>query len=490
MSTSDRRPDAGTSPEPTDPAAEQPPAAPIADPIAEPIAEQAAAAAPTPRRGLSRRGLLGLAGGGAAAVAVAATGFGVGRATAPGVTTTAGATTYPFAGEHQAGIVTPAQDRMYTAAFDLTTTSREDLVALLQAWTTMAARLTQGLSAGPQGFASGPYDAPPDDTGEAADLPAAGLTLTFGLGRSLFVGSTAADGTSTGDRFGLADRLPTALVDLPHFPGDTLQDARCGGDLVVQACADDPQVAVHAIRNLSRAAFGSARIRWTQLGYGRTSSTSTAQQTPRNLFGFKDGTANIKAEEPGALDDHVWVQAGDDGAADWLAGGSYLVARRIRMTIETWDRSALREQEAVVGRSKAEGAPLSGGTEFTDPDFARTGRDDAPLIPVDSHVRMAHPTQNGGVRMLRRGYNFTDGNDELGRLDAGLFFMAYVRDPVTQYIPMQTALARTDALSEYLRHTGSGLWAVPAGVPSGALDATGAPVAGRSDTFVGSALFS
>lgn len=436
-------------------------------------------------RGLTRRGLLGLAGGGAAAVAVAATGFGVGRATAPTAAAGSGTEVYAFAGEHQAGIVTPAQDRMYTAAFDVTTTSRDELVALLQAWTTMAARLTQGLSAGPQGYASGPYDAPPDDTGEAADLPPAGLTLTFGFGRSLFVGTSE----TAQDRFGIADRLPAALVDLPHFPGDALEDARCGGDLVVQACADDPQVAVHAIRNLSRAAFGTARIRWTQLGYGRTSSTSTAQQTPRNLFGFKDGTANIKAEEPAALDDHVWVQPGDGGEAEaWLTGGTYLVARRIRMTIETWDRSALREQEAVIGRSKAEGAPLSGGTEFTEPDFTRTGRGDQPLIPVDSHVRMAHPTQNGGARMLRRGYNFTDGNDELGRLDAGLFFLAFVRDPRTQYIPMQTALARSDALSEYLRHTGSGLWAVPAGVPAGALDDAGAPVAGRSDTYVGAAL--
>jgi deferrochelatase/peroxidase EfeB len=475
MSTSDR----------TDPPADE--ASPAEPAPAGPAPVEPAPAAP---RGLSRRGLLGLAGGGAAVAAVgAAAGFGVGRATAPAATSTGSAATYAFTGTHQAGIVTPAQDRMYTAAFDVTTTDRDALVALLQAWTTMAARLTQGLSAGPQGFASGPYDAPPDDTGEAADLPAAGLTLTFGFGRSLFVGSTAADGTSTGDRFGLADRLPDALIDLPHFPGDALEDARCGGDLVVQACADDPQVAVHAIRNLSRAAFGSARIRWTQLGYGRTSSTSTAQQTPRNLFGFKDGTANIKAEEPDALDEHVWVQAGDGTAAsDWLAGGSYLVARRIRMTIETWDRSALREQEAVVGRTKAEGAPLSGGTEFTEPDFALEGRDGQPLVPVDSHVRMAHPTQNDGVRMLRRGYNFTDGNDELGRLDAGLFFLAFVRDPRTQYVPMQTALARSDALSEYLRHTGSGLWAVPPGVPTGALDATGAPVAGRSDTYLGSTL--
>ena len=360
---------------------------------------------------------------------------------------------------------------------------------MLQRWTTIAARLTQGLSAGPFGPASGPYDAPPDDTGEAADLPAAGLTITFGFGRSLFV---APDGT---DRFGLADRLPDALVELPHFPADALDPARCDGDLVVQACADDPQVAVHAIRNLSRAAFGAATIRWTQLGYGRTSSTSTTQRTPRNLFGFKDGTANLKAEDPAHVDEHVWVAASaaaaDSHDSAWLTGGTYLVARRIRMTIETWDRTSLREQEALVGRTKAQGAPLSGGTELTEPDFAATGRDGQPLVALDSHVRLAHPAQNGGVRMLRRGYTFTDGNDALGRLDAGLFFIAFVTDPRTHYIPMQTTLSRDDGLMEYLQHTGSGLFAVPPGVPDGALvvGSDGTPITTSSSPFVGQALF-
>ena len=419
-----------------------------------------------------------------------AAGLAIGRATAHGAGgSRATSGTFAFTGEHQAGIVTPAQDRLYVAAFDITTKDRDDLVALLQRWTTIAARLTQGLSAGPFGPASGPYDAPPDDTGEAADLPAAGLTITFGFGRSLFV---APDGT---DRFGLADRLPDALVELPHFPADALDPARCDGDLVVQACADDPQVAVHAIRNLSRAAFGAATIRWTQLGYGRTSSTSTTQRTPRNLFGFKDGTANLKAEDPAHVDEHVWVAASaaaaDSHDSAWLTGGTYLVARRIRMTIETWDRTSLREQEALVGRTKAQGAPLSGGTELTEPDFAATGRDGQPLVALDSHVRLAHPAQNGGVRMLRRGYTFTDGNDALGRLDAGLFFIAFVTDPRTHYIPMQTTLSRDDGLMEYLQHTGSGLFAVPPGVPDGALvvGSDGTPITTSSSPFVGQALF-
>ena len=243
----------------------------------------------------------------------------------------------------------------------------------------------------------------------------------------------------------------------------------------MQACADDPQVAVHAIRNLSRLAFGTAALRWSQLGFGRTSSTSTTQQTLRNLFGFKDGTANLKAEHTADVDEHVWVGDGDDARAGWLSGGSYLVARRINMAIEPWDRTSLQEQENLIGRDRAHGAPLSGGTEFTAPDFGTLGHDGKPLIATDAHVRLAHPSRNQGVQMLRRGYNFTDGNDDFGRLDAGLFFIAYVRDPDTHYIPMQTKLSSHDGLMEYLQHTGSALFAVPPGA--------------RRGEFVGQALF-
>jgi len=142
------------------------------------------------------------------------------------------------------------------------------------------------------------------------------------------------------------------------------------------------------------------------------------------------------------------------------------VARRINMHIETWDRTSLREQEALIGRDRAHGAPLSGGTEFSEIDLGTAGRD-GPLIPLNSHVRLAHPTLNNGTRLLRRGYNFTDGSDRLGRLDAGLFFIAFVRDPDRHYIPMQRQLASHDGLMEYLQHTGSGLWAVPPGTRPG-----------------------
>jgi deferrochelatase/peroxidase EfeB len=397
-------------------------------------------------------------GASAAAVGVAAVagagGFALGRETAPSLTLNS----YAFRGDHQSGIVTPQQDRLHFAAFDLTSDSRDDLIALLQAWTEAAERLMAGAELG-DGAVGGSYLAPPDDTGEALGLPASGLTITFGFGPTLF----EKDGV---DRFGLASRRPEQLIDLPHFAGDALDDAFTGGDLCIQACADDPQVAVHAIRNLSRIAFGTAAIRWAQLGFGRTSSTTAAQTTPRNLMGFKDGTRNLRAEHTDDIDRFVWADAGDGQA--WMAGGSYLVARRIRIRAEVWDRSSLQDQEDSVGRTKGSGAPLSGGNEFTEPDFARAGSDGNPLIPTDSHVALAHPDANGGQRMLRRGYNFTDGADELGRLNAGLFFLAYVRDPSTQFVPVQNQLSKSDVMTvEYLQTTGSALFAVPGGIGAG-----------------------
>jgi deferrochelatase/peroxidase EfeB len=186
--------------------------------------------------------------------------------------------------------------------------------------------------------------------------------------------------------------------------------------------------------------------------------------TPRNLFGFKDGTNNLKAEDPVALSESVWVDAADDQA--WLAGGTYLVARRIRMLIEQWDRAVLREQEAVIGRDKREGAPLGLDNEFDELDLESKGPDGL-LIPETAHVRLASAQNLGGIRILRRGYNFTDGSDGFGHLDAGLFFIAFCRDPQKQFVPMQLALARADALNEYIQHVGSAVFACPPGPAAG-----------------------
>ena len=414
------------------------------------------AAAPLSSTGLSRRGLLGLVGAGAAGLAL-----GGGTVAAVGLSQPNGvgvSTVYPFFGEHQSGIVTPAQDRLHFAAYDLSAdATRADLIELLKDWSYAAARLTAGQEVTEGGAVDGSPLAPPDDTGEALGLPASGLTITFGFGPTLF---TTADGV---DRFGIASQKPDLLAKLPRFSGDSLNPASGDGDLCIQACADDPQVAVHAIRNLSRIAFGRASIRWSQLGFGRTSSTSTTQVTPRNLFGFKDGTANVKAEETDTVAEQVWVASGDGPA--WLTGGSYLVTRKIRMIIEAWDRTQLQEQENVIGRSKGEGAPLSGGKEFTALDFEAKGAAGQDLIGPDAHVRLAHPTNTGGAQLLRRGYNFVDGNDELGRLDAGLFFISFQRSP-EQFIAVQKNLAR-DALNEYIKHVGSAIFAVPPGAAAG-----------------------
>ena len=389
------------------------------------------------------------------------------RLTSTGISAAPRADTHPFFGEHQSGITTEVQDHLHFAAFDvMDTTSREELVELLQDWSYAASRMMLGLEVSASGAVGGSPEAPPDDTGEALGLPASNLTITFGFGPTLF---RTADGA---DRFGIAAQAPEALAPLPPFLGDDLDPNHTGGDLCIQACADDPQVAVHAVRNLSRIAFGRARLRWSQLGFGRTSRTSAQQQTPRNLFGFKDGTANLLATDEDALAEHVWVSS-EDGPA-WLAGGSYLVARKIAMKIETWDRVRLVEQEQITGRAKGSGAPLSGGDEFTAPDFATLSASGGTAIDPASHVARAHPDHNGGIRMLRRGYNYVDGNTVLGRLDAGLFFLGYVRSP-DRFITVQRSVA-TDLMMEYLLTIGSGIWAIPPAPSEG--------------SFVGAALFS
>ncbi|MFE9607622.1 iron uptake transporter deferrochelatase/peroxidase subunit [Streptomyces sp. NPDC006012] len=390
----------------------------------------------------SRRALIGWGGAGLALGAAAAGGAVAAARSGQDADPAADAgTSVGFHGAHQAGIATPVQDRLHFAAFDVKTDDRAALVQLLKDWTAAARRMTEGAAVG-AGAYGGAAEAPPDDTGEALGLKPSRLTLTVGFGPSLF------------ERFGLAGRRPAALVDLPRFPGDNLDAARSGGDLCVQACADDPQVAVHAIRNLARIGFGKAAVRWSQLGFGKTSSTTPGAQTPRNLFGFKDGTRNIAGTETDRLDRFVW--AGDGDGPAWMTGGSYLVARRIRMNIEIWDRTALQEQEDVFGRDKGEGAPVGKPKEHDEP-FLKA-------MKPTAHVRLAHPDSNDGITVLRRGYSFTDGTDGLGRLDAGLFFLAYQRDPRKGFIPLQRRLAASDALNEYIQHVGSAVFAIPPGV--------------------------
>lgn len=402
------------------------------------------------RQQLSRRRLLGLAAASTAATAV-------GAARPPPAAATddryADSPRVPFYGRHQAGVATPPPARLSFAALDLLPGARrDDLARLLRRWSAAAARMARGLS--PETSSNSP-GRPPPDSGEVLGMPPCRLTVTFGVGPGVF-----------GTRLGLRAAQPPGLHPLPDLPGDDLIPARGGGDLMVQACADDAMVSYHAVRHLTRLAIGTARVRWLQQGFGAAATTTAAPQTPRNLFGLKDGTDNPTTSDR-FFDDTVWVTHRDGPA--WLADGSYLAVRRIRMHLERWDASSLREQEDVIGRYKNSGAPLSGGSEHTPPDFSAREVNGALVIPADAHVRLAHPANNAGIRILRRGYSFDDGWDAAtGTADAGLFFLCYVRDLDRQLAPLLHRLATHDALNEYVTHTASAVFAVlPGALPGG-----------------------
>jgi deferrochelatase/peroxidase EfeB len=411
---------------------------------------------PEPRPGLGRRGFLtavGL-GGGAAAALGAGIAVAVDQAS-PGSSAQDESATMPFWGTHQQGVTNSPQEQTYFASFDLTTSKRSDVSELLRTWTGMAARLTSGDPA--TGAAQNPAAAPVD-TGEALDLGPAALTLTFGFGATLFT----LDGV---DRYGLAARRPAALVDLPEFHGDQLDPATTGGDLTIQACAADPQVAFHAVRQLARAADGVAQIRWVQAGFNQASRT---KGTVRNLMGFKDGTANPPTGSASQINQFVW--AGSEGPA-WMNGGTYMVARLIRISLEHWDTMTLQTQESVMGRHKVSGAPL-GGVHETDPmDFSAKNADGTDTIPMDSHVRLSAAAMNGGAQILRRSYSYNNGVSPFTErwppwrqaleYDAGLLFVAYQRDPRSGFVRIFNQLAMSDALNQFTTHTGSILVAVP-----------------------------
>jgi len=362
----------------------------------------------------------------------------------------------PFYGPHQAGITTPAQECLSFAAFDLTSDAIEDLRTVLEQWTAAAAALTVGRPYEPERRRASQA---PLDPGEAIDLPPAALTITIGFGPSLFR-------SRGGDRFGLAGRKPPALNPLPPFPGEQLDPHSSGGDLCVQACANDPQVTFHAVHLLAKLARGVARLRWSQVGFGRTASTSRVQVTTRNLMGFKDGTDNIRAEEAAALERFVWVQPGD--GPDWMLGGTYLVARRIRILFDVWDATSLEAQERAIGRNKLTGAPLGRAREYDRVDLQATSPDGELAIPTDAHIRLANPQNNMGQRILRRGYSYAEpvepGSD---KLDAGLFFISFQRDPERQFIPLQSRLAALDALNRHTLPTSSSIFLCPPGPREG-----------------------
>lgn len=416
----------------------------------------------TPPSRPTRRGFL-KAGGAAVAAGLAASAAPVAQAAqaAPAPAEASPAAPEPFYGTHQGGIVTPQQRNAYFAAFDLTADKRADLIALLKTWTDAAARMTRGEPAQPLAEAGG--DKPPVDSGEALGLDAAGLTITFGFGPGMF--------TSEGrDRYGLASRRPAALVDLPRFNGDQLLPEKTGGDLFVQACANDAQVAFHAVRQLARLGANATRMRWGQAGF----ISGKPGETPRNLMGFKDGTNNPPKTDPVAMQQFVW--AGDEGPA-WMSGGTYTVVRRIRITLEHWDNTELGFQEQVVGRHKYSGAPLGKQKEFDPLDLDAADKDGNSVIPDNAHARLAAAETNNGAQILRRAYSYNDSTNfyierwppwrQQTEYDAGLMFVAHQRDPRKGFIPINQKLAKMDIMNQFTTHVGSAIFACPPGAKPG-----------------------
>jgi deferrochelatase/peroxidase EfeB len=412
---------------------------------------------PADGKGPSRRGFLAAASGLAAGAILNPRLNPPARADVPAA---AGADVEPFWGEHQSGILTPAQSHTYFAAFDMADgAKRADLVRILRDWTVAAGRMARGE---PLGDAEA--DAPAPDSGETLGLRPARLTVTFGFGPGLFVKDGA-------DRFGLAAQRPAALVELPTFAGDQLVEGRTGGDLSVQACADDQQVAFHAVRQLARLADGVAQLRWVQSGF---LPGNGGGRTPRNLMGFKDGSNNPSTAAADLMEKFVW--AGAEGPA-WMRGGSYAVVRRIRIALEHWDRMSRSFQEQTVGRRKDSGAPLGGRGEFDPPDLAANDKDGNSVIPDGSHIRLAAAESNDGVRILRRSYSYNDGVSFTAErwppwrqgmeYDAGLLFLCYQRDPRAGFTKIFGPMSKLDMLNQFATHVGGGLFACPPGAAEG-----------------------
>ncbi|WUQ40310.1 iron uptake transporter deferrochelatase/peroxidase subunit [Streptomyces sp. NBC_00234] len=418
--------------------------------------------AAAPAGAVSRRRLLGTAGAAGATglvlgAAGGAAGYAATRPDDPAALTTVGSTRAMFHGKHQAGITAPLQAHGHLIAFDLAPgAGRKEAAALMRRWSATAERLMAGRPA-----VDG--DGADHDTGIALDAGPSSLTVTFGFGRTFF------------ERTGLTGRRPTALDPLPPFSSDHLDAKRSNGDLWVQIGADDALVAFHALRALQKDAATTARVRWQMSGFNRTPGATDRPRTARNLMGQIDGTGNPKPSDSG-FDQRIFVPSGagtgtasaDSGPAfDWMAGGSYAVVRRIRMLLDDWEKLTVDRQERVIGRRKADGAPLSGGTETTGMDLDKAGPDGRLVIPDNAHARISSPEKNGGAAMLRRPFSYHDGIAADGTPDAGLLFVCWQADPFRGFVPVQRKLDRGDALSPFIRHEASGVFAVPGGAAKG-----------------------
>lgn len=357
--------------------------------------------------------------------------------------------TQPFYGSHQAGILTPQQAAMMLVAFDVLASDKAGLERLLRLLTRRFAFLTAG---GPAPQTPNPR-LPPTDSGILGKFIAPdNLTMTLSLGQSLF-----------DDRFGLAKQAPKKLQKMARFPNDSLDAALCHGDLLLQICANTQDTVIHALRDIIKHTPDLLSVRWKREGFiSDHAARSKGKETPVNLLGFKDGTANPDSQDNALMDEVVWVTA-EQGEPAWATGGSYQAVRIIQFHVEFWDRTPLKEQQTIFGRDKTTGAPLGMQKEHDTPDYAQDP--DGEVIALDSHIRLANPRtpQTQSSLMMRRGYSYSLGVTHSGQLDMGLLFVCYQHDLEKGFLTVQKRL-NGEALEEYIKPIGGGFFFVLPGV--------------------------